>query len=64
MYLLETHIDKVEEIEFSALTMREYIPQPDYPSILTPMRISNIRVHKRDLGGQQLLTEKKLTNNS
>lgn len=43
----------------------EHERQPEYPNIGNPpMKISNIRIHKRDLNGQQLLTEKKLTNNS
>ena len=61
--LLETHVSKVDEIEFSALTMREYIPQLDYPSILTPNYITNIRVYTNNLKGRQLNTENKLTNN-
>lgn len=61
--LMETHVDKVEEIEFNAVTLRESIPQPDYPSLLTPNFISNLRAHKNNLTGRQLNTENKLTNN-
>ena len=60
--LLETHIDKVEEIEFAALTLREYVPQPDYPSLLFPNYISNIRVYRNNLKGQQLNIENKINN--
>lgn len=61
--LVETHVDKVDEIEFSSLVMKEYIPQPDYSSILTPDFISNVRVYKNNLTGKQKITENKLTNN-
>lgn len=64
--LLETHEQgntPLSEVEFGGITMMEHIPQPDYPSILAPTYITNIRVYANNLEGRQLNTENKLTNN-
>jgi len=61
--LIETHVDRVDMIEFSSLTIKEYVDPLIVPTITTPDRITNIRFHSSALIGKQLETEKRITNN-
>lgn len=61
--IVEEHVDKIDVIKFSSLTLKEYVEQPVYPSLEYPDKVTNIRSYKLDLTGRQLETEKRLTNN-